>query len=739
MDQLRKNDENYEHLRSVCNNLDEKVGRVEQCLTELTRVIHAQTQAGAKHGAPRKPKLESPAFTEALPAGTAPESSFPNVADQARSDFVYQMANSLDNDTIEETSAGVSIHIDHTTGAHRLFKWKLIADLLSGTHRPINENYVMEYEERKGLLRIYGKGQGVDRYDGAQNANPSSPISSTSSEDPSRSPPSSDDDLWGFELGYPNPFEGAIHNNEVNHPGGLTSSGSLKLDRQTMTDLYASYHDNIHILHPFLDKARLRRMIDKVCRQYNPNDSHGTAQASSVSPFAPQSRPLKRKHSGDDATIENGGNTTPRQASTEPKLARRVSTAVVLLVMALGKICLHTKPLPGFANETKNFPSSSHSTSPATHTLSPTTTVSSPMSIADISGLSTQNRGSVSDASNQSNRRKGEQKNVDVIPGLAYFAKAVEILGALQGNDLQYVQANLLASIYTAQLACVIECWTWIQHACRACYFLVRDPTFAKEKDPKRRDLIRFAYLTCLQLESDILAELDLHPSGIQNIDPQNAIQLPQGVVEDAGDLTTESSEAPSDILMRYYSFQLSLRKLLNEWQKFFYPPGGSDLLDQKFKPEDDTFSMSDRNTCEATLAEIRHYINQDERLAWKDQDEPASEINAARLRGKFYGASYVVHRPFLYYALHHFDKSHLNEQVMRKFHAFDRSSSKFVLEDRPPATANRQERADWLVFQMLISCRLCVEAAKRSTRAFDGVLKNKRLIVTNIFGTAHA
>ena len=734
MDQLRKSDENYEQLRSVCSSLDEKVDRVERCLTELTSVL----VASRKVSEPREQKMESPTLPEDFGQGIAQGSTFP-LTEQSRSEFVYNAVNALDTDTIEETSAGVSIHIDHTTGAHRLFKWSLIAKLLEGPRKKINENYVMENEERKGLLRVYGKGQGVDRYDGAQNANASSPSSSASSEDLSRSPShSSDDDLWGFELGVPSYVEGKFPI-DSDHPGGLTVDGKLKLDRQTMTELQNSYLENIHILHPFLDKARLRRMIDKVYRQYNPNDPHGTVQPPTASTFTNHARTLKRKHSGDDATMDMGSNTTPRQTHTEPKLARRVSTAVVLLVMALGKICLHTKPLSGFADDaTKDIPASSYATSPATHTLSPTTTVSSPMSIAELRGQSAVNRPPASDTSSQQRRRKAD-KNVDVIPGLAYFAKAVEILGALQGNDLQYVQANLLAGIYVAQLACVIESWTWIQHACRACYFLVRDPTFSKERDPKRVDLIRFAYLTCLQLESDILAELDLQPSGIHNLDSQNSIQLPKGVVEDAVDIANNNSEASSDILMRFYSFQLSLRKLLNEWQKFFYPPGGSDLLDQKFKPEDDTFSMSDRNTCENILLQFRQYVAQDKRLAWSDRDEPVSDINAARLRGKYYGAKYIVHRPFLYYALHHFDKTQLNDQVMKKFKAYDQRPSNFVLEDRPPASANRQERADWLVLQMLISCRLCVEAAKMSTRAFDGVLKNRRLMVTNIFGTAHA
>lgn len=40
---------------------------------------------------------------------------------------------------------------------------------------------------------------------------------------------------------------------------------------------------------------------------------------------------------------------------------------------------------------------------------------------------------------------------------------------------------------------------------------------------------------------------------------------------------------------------------------------------------------------------------------------------------------------------------------------------------------------------EILQSAKICVSAAMQSTVAFDNVIKRQRLIVTNIFGTAHA
>ena len=743
MDELRKHEDRFEKIQSDVGRLDAKMDRVEQHLSELAKAVHVGYR---KNSETREPKVESPVASHTSNAthGHTGESMYPEQDDVERdaaepSNFLYLKANAPVNDNVEETSAGVSVHIDHTTAVHRLFRWPLIAALFEDRRIP-KENYVMEHEQRKGLLRIYGKGQGIDRYDGAQSGVASSPMSTNSSEDASQSPStSSDDDLWGYELGLPHTVDGKFFNNEKDHPGGLTISGTLQLDRTTMHELLDSYLTNLHILHPFLDKTRLKRMVEKIHRDYNSRVQENSAHPPDSATYAQHPRPLKRKHSNDDQPQETGNTAILNRAPTEPKLPRRMSTAVVLLVMALGKMCLHTKPLPGFAGDVnKEGPSSSHATSPENHTLSPSTTVSSPMSAGDIRNR-TRHPTSISETLSHGSSRRGD-RNIDVIPGLGYFAKALEILGTLPGNDLQYVQATLLAGIYTAQLACVIESWTWIQQACRACYFLVVDPTFAKEKDHKKVDLIRFAYLTCLQLESDILAELDLRPSGIHDIDSEDKISLPRGVVDDASDL--KNGSGLEDPIIAYYSYQLQLRKWLNRWQKVWYPASGSELLDQKFKAVNDTFSIYQRNACETSLSSFRLLMRRSQstlQLHWNDWDQPASDINAARLRGKYYGAVYIVHRPFLYYALHHFDESHLSKEAMDSFKAFDQNRTLAFNQDRPPPDSNQQARQDWLIAQMLLSCRVCVEAAKRSTTAFDGVLKSKRLMVTNIFGTAHA
>lgn len=69
-----------------------------------------------------------------------------------------------------------------------------------------------------------------------------------------------------------------------------------------------------------------------------------------------------------------------------------------------------------------------------------------------------------------------------------------------------------------------------------------------------------------LNSHSDILAELDIPPSGIQEV--QDVVPYPRGTMTPGGYLP--GAAQPPEILL-YYSAQLYLRKLLNDIQKELY------------------------------------------------------------------------------------------------------------------------------------------------------------------------
>lgn len=113
--------------------------------------------------------------------------------------------------------------------------------------------------------------------------------------------------------------------------------------------------------------------------------------------------------------------------------------------------------------------------------------------------------------------------------------------------------------------------------------------------------------------------------------------------------------------------------------------------------------------------------------LRWDDADPPATDVLRARLRGKYYGARYVISRPFLDYALHIMDRGGDLEQL--------------TVDTRQ--TLRKTELAVFRGISILApkvikeQVQICIDCAMRSTVAFDGV--PNRLIVTNPMGTAHA
>jgi len=135
-------------------------------------------------------------------------------------------------------------------------------------------------------------------------------------------------------------------------------------------------------------------------------------------------------------------------AIAKRELPRTLNTALCLLVLALGAIAEHRQPVPGpLAPSNKSQPQP-------------------PLGPNDLSNYS-----------------EGQQpliptellKNIDVLPGLAYLSKALEILSVFNGrNSLEYVQAGLLAGLYWSQLGRVLDSWRWISNACMACQVIMR-------------------------------------------------------------------------------------------------------------------------------------------------------------------------------------------------------------------------------------------------------------------------
>ena len=491
-----------EHWGGQLNKISGRFDKLERLLAD------ALSQGMLNQSSDTKPstlKQESPTGGSAENPKAAAHSTLPSragIKDQDQDEvtlngsFTSTGGESTGSDHL--TSQTNAIYIEHDTAAQKLFRWRSVKALLRQSkelrYSDRMEEYVMDFETNRGVLRIYGKGrQTRDVADSSQSSGGAPSPAQSSASGPNdeasttSSPAASPESLWGTGL-----IPTATEARPVSDVGGLNNDNTLKLDPKTMSRLLKSYLDNLHILHPFLEERCLTSLVDHFKQRYNPHDS-STSKASFAVPVAIDNlRDLKvpkRKHSdGHFYNIMNESSLSPSAVSPKLVLDRSPNTALILLVMALGKICECRDDLPGpvpdgskeLSNPASYMYSSAggrtdspppsypmrHSPSSSSHSTSHTS-APSPLSVGRFGGLSSP-RSSVGEL-------PPGTRNVDVIPGLAYYAQASDILGNLTGfHDLVNAQCCLLAGLYAGQLANTLESLSWIQAASRICRLLVK-------------------------------------------------------------------------------------------------------------------------------------------------------------------------------------------------------------------------------------------------------------------------
>ena len=381
----------------------------------------------------------------------------------------------------------------HTTGAHKLLThWHEVMNPLmkiQGTDQLVvnSENYAFEAEDARGLLRIYGIGEGHDEGDGIQTS-----LTNGSVSDMSLPSLRASEGLWGATL-TPSSHNGS-KGNEDSFIGGVNADGSLNVDEQTVRRLFRSFLANIHILHPFLERKRITTLVDGFIRSYSPSGAaarspFATAPGLAATESALSGASLKRKRSGgltNSPGTSGGQDATGSSGPCQP-IERSVRNALVLLVLALGKITEVKTPLSGPVRDGELYAPMPLGDSPFSQVAGtpPVTVKQSPVSsqfsiggfvspIMENSKIRSMSRQSSAAGISNYDDKELAPKNVDRVPGLAYYAKATEILGNVHcGNDLSHVQAFLLAGLYMGQLGRVLESWSWINSACRACQYVV--------------------------------------------------------------------------------------------------------------------------------------------------------------------------------------------------------------------------------------------------------------------------
>ncbi|KAJ6134380.1 hypothetical protein N7523_000702 [Penicillium sp. IBT 18751x] len=762
----------------------DRIGRVEkyqadqgQILEQLLGQGPSETARALKYRAgapipPRDPilKTEAPAMQamQSMQAMQTMQPIQPDVVDD-KSPFFGQPVqpalnpNSSFDDVKNDNEGELSIPVEHTTAAHKLLMWPSIKRLI--VPHEYDEDYVMRLEEERGLISVYGQGEISSTADDTQL--PSTPLS--------RDGGSFDETRIN---GEPN-----VQTSATSDPVDvdIDSFGRLSLDAKTARRYYHTYLEKIHQLHPFLNKPELDGKVETFIRSFCPPETSPLQQNSTL--CRETSRPMKRKRSHEDLQGIRGGSVDAAATSVRPRVGRNIDNAIILLLFALGAICETKSPLPGpimsrpdYLEQTipkplppigvppavngthvhNGVPSPANSDSALPTSASfynsqlHSTSQSFPSSVTELRAQNYASKRSIPHTRNEF----GHVKNLQIIPGLALYGYATTILGLLQGGvELEHVQAGLLAGLYAGQLAHPFQSHGWICQAARACQVLVRQKRYERLDDNNTvKDLYNFAYWTCLQLESDLLAELDIPASGISR--SEGRMGLPKGVFIPIPD----ESGAPSTIMMMFYSAQIHLRKVLNRVHTDLY------------KVEKQGQTRWSSNVQEALSMNLDLWrTSLPTTMSWTDKEPPAKDINAARMRAKYYGARYIIHRPLLYHALHYgqtgarvgsvaqtsvdsptgsTNNSQTQQMSPSMTHTGQRAPgmsrimsnignppaefNSFANGWTPPTVALRE-----LPQKLRRACKVCIESAILSTTAFDGI--PDRLVVTNIFGTAHA
>jgi hypothetical protein len=259
--------------------------------------------------------------------------------------------------------------------------------------------------------------------------------------------------------------------------------------------LVDSYMQHMNNMHPILVPAKLATLVDHFLKSIPETakpkaivnlTSYASVQGHVSAGFVAQGKhPESPSHKRKRSPGHGDGYEPPTISDFKPgQPFRSIGTAIVLLVMALGEICQQKGKIPDCvgAHDGEN-----HWGSPAVrngHPPSPSGLQSSP-SMSTLSGLPSP---AEADRMHPRSRRTSVEgfvppkttpgtrpKNLDIIPGLQYYAFATDILGnQVGGNTLQHVHANILASLYHGQLGRPLESHGYLHLACRALQVILR-------------------------------------------------------------------------------------------------------------------------------------------------------------------------------------------------------------------------------------------------------------------------
>jgi hypothetical protein len=408
--------------------------------------------------------------------------------DQMHPDQMPQMRMMMDDEMETEPGPPVppgepAIPINHTTLAGLLLEWPPIRELTKQHVEREGLRYVSEFpisqEQNRGALIVYGRGE--DSHQSRHNRDNTDHGSLDMADDTSDAPSPSPAPDFGH-MGA-----GASPSESVEYKGGvLAADGNPDFSESKIWQYVESFKENILNMHPIVQPKVLNYWV----RHFLDNLPLANPKQGGPTPKPATAKPSFAINNGAQTPTESAGTkrkrtpvpgeSNPESPASPPPLrmgrpARSIHSALVLTILALGKICMHRDNIPDVVH---NTPDPQPYGSPALRNgILPSPGNSSPPSYSSHSNQGTP-KDQQHERSSQSRRpsfhgsnsvRSGYQlkKNYDVIPGLEYFAFAADILGNYTGayNNIKNVYANIFASLYQGQLARPMESFAYIHKA----------------------------------------------------------------------------------------------------------------------------------------------------------------------------------------------------------------------------------------------------------------------------------
>lgn len=628
-----------------------------------------------------------------------------------------------------------AIPINHTTLASLLLEWPSIRELTRHHLEKEGVRYISEYpisqEQNRGVLIVYGRGEDShrSRYIKEHTDHGNLDMADDSSDIGASPSPAAD---WG-QLGGLSPGD------QIDYRGGVLAVDGNPDFSETKVWMYVeSFKEHILNMHPIIQPAMLdywvRHFLDTLPssqpRSAKPQNSKSVFAV--VPPGSQTSTPTETTGSKRKRSPGFDGSEPPTPAPQRAgRPDRSIHSAVVLTILALGKVCLHRENVPDVVHSAESLPhgspvnrnggiptSPNHGSPPAMSNHSHSSGLQSPKE---------QERGIHSRRSSihgVTNSRSGFnlKKNYEVIPGLEYFAYATDILGNHTGayNNMKNVYANIFAGLYHGQLGRPMESFAFIHKASHKLQVILRPSLDRMRKIKQSGQLIQesrynnlaLAFWTCLQLESDLIAELQLPPSGLLSYE------------DDMPHPNMSLLEGYNQRILDSYPGQLYLRTHLNSIHRMFYAPE-----DPNKKGGKEQFRNVD---LVSDAVSGMHWVAPS--FAFKEDDAPAEDLLSARLRAKYWGAQVITYRPFVRQLLHfsHSVKNHPSSPN------FPTVSSEFRQDVIAPTIHPKTRTHGDIDPRVVELASKGIKALIESTRAFHR-LGHERPIITNIFGTAHA